>query len=147
MKRRDTRSVLQVPFVKISVEDRGQDFLDRFSVEAAVQDPCVSYVYMISEQDLCSFHQVWVQEFHPLPKPFQGPPNPPTDLKPFPKPFPNVSMHTKPFPKPSQGPLPHTFPQTLPGTPNFSPNPPIIGPPSQTFPGTTLTQTFPQTLP
>ena len=32
--------ILQVPFVKISVEDRAQDLLDRFSVEAAVQDPC-----------------------------------------------------------------------------------------------------------
>ena len=27
--------------MKISVEDRAQDLLDRFSVEAAVQDPCV----------------------------------------------------------------------------------------------------------
>ena len=33
--------ILQVPFVKISVEDRAQDLLDRFSVEAAVKDPCV----------------------------------------------------------------------------------------------------------
>ena len=32
---------MQVPFLKISVEDRAQDLLDRFSVEAAVQDPCV----------------------------------------------------------------------------------------------------------
>ena len=34
--------MLQVPFVKISVEDRAQDLLDGFSVEAAVQDPSVS---------------------------------------------------------------------------------------------------------
>ena len=27
--------------MKISVEDRAQDLLDRFFVEAAVQDPCV----------------------------------------------------------------------------------------------------------
>ena len=27
--------------MKISVEDRAQDLFDRFSVEAAVQDPCV----------------------------------------------------------------------------------------------------------
>ena len=27
--------------MKISVEDRAQGLLDRFSVEAAVQDPCV----------------------------------------------------------------------------------------------------------
>ena len=33
--------ILQVPFVKISVEDHAQDLLDRFSVDAAVQDPCV----------------------------------------------------------------------------------------------------------
>ena len=33
--------ILQVPFLKIFVEDREQDLLDRFSVEAAVQDPCV----------------------------------------------------------------------------------------------------------
>ena len=33
--------ILQVPSVKISVEDRAQDLLDRFSVEAAVQDACV----------------------------------------------------------------------------------------------------------
>ena len=33
--------ILQVPFVNISVEDRAQDFLERFSVEAAEQDPCV----------------------------------------------------------------------------------------------------------
>ena len=33
--------ILQVPFVKISVEDRAQDLLERFSVEAAVQDPYV----------------------------------------------------------------------------------------------------------
>ena len=69
--------ILQVPFVKISVEDRAQDLLETFSVEAAVQDPCVSLpvqgVYrrsprkifvrdfkvrslfkMIPEQDLCS---------------------------------------------------------------------------------------------
>ena len=38
--------ILQVPFVKISVEDRAQDLLDRFSVEAAVQDFCVT----LSEQ-------------------------------------------------------------------------------------------------
>ena len=28
-------------FVKMSVEDRAQDLLERFSVAAAVQDPCV----------------------------------------------------------------------------------------------------------
>ena len=76
--------------MKISVEDRAQDLLDRFSVEAAVQDPCVRLsvqgVYrrspqkifvrdlkvrslfklskMISEQDLCSLHQVSVQDLH-----------------------------------------------------------------------------------
>ena len=33
--------ILQVRFVKISVEDRLQDLLGRFSVEAAVQDPFV----------------------------------------------------------------------------------------------------------
>ena len=33
--------ILQVPFVKISVEDRAHDFLERFSVEAVVQNPCV----------------------------------------------------------------------------------------------------------
>ena len=33
---------MQVPFVKISVEDRAQDLIDRFSVEAAVQDPCIT---------------------------------------------------------------------------------------------------------
>ena len=33
--------IRQVPFVKISVEDRAQDRLDRFSIEAAVQDPFV----------------------------------------------------------------------------------------------------------
>ena len=33
--------MLLVPFVKISVEDRAQDLLDGFFVEAAVQDPCV----------------------------------------------------------------------------------------------------------
>ena len=33
--------ILQVPFVKISVEDRAQDLLEGFWVEAAVQDPCV----------------------------------------------------------------------------------------------------------
>ena len=32
--------MLQVPFVKISVEDPAQDFLNRFSIEAAVQDLC-----------------------------------------------------------------------------------------------------------
>ena len=32
---------LQIPFVKISVEDRAEDLLDRFSVEAAVQNPFV----------------------------------------------------------------------------------------------------------
>ena len=32
---------LEVPFLKISVEGRSQDLLERFSVEAAVQDPCV----------------------------------------------------------------------------------------------------------
>ena len=76
--------ILQVPFLKIFVEDCEQDLLDRFSVEAAVQDPCVrlpapgvyrrslqkifqgiskqdfwsSYLYKISEQDFCSLHQV-----------------------------------------------------------------------------------------
>lgn len=34
--------------MKISVEDRAQDFLERFSVESAVQDPCVR----ISNNDL-----------------------------------------------------------------------------------------------
>ena len=36
--------MLQVPFLKMFVmfvEDRAQDLLDMFSVEAAVQDPCV----------------------------------------------------------------------------------------------------------
>ena len=47
MKRRDTTyihirlKILQVPFAKISVEDRAQDLLDRFPVEVVVQDPCV----------------------------------------------------------------------------------------------------------
>ena len=36
--------ILQVPFVKIAVEDRAQDLSERFSVEAAVQDPCVGYL-------------------------------------------------------------------------------------------------------
>ena len=31
--------ILQVPFVKISVEDRGQDLLDMISVEVDVQNP------------------------------------------------------------------------------------------------------------
>ena len=34
----DTRSDSASPFVEISVEDRAQDLLDRFCVEAAVQD-------------------------------------------------------------------------------------------------------------
>jgi len=38
VKRKDARSVLQIPFVKISVEDRGHDLVERFSIEAAVQD-------------------------------------------------------------------------------------------------------------
>lgn len=38
VKRKDARSVLQIPFVKISVEDRGHDLVERFSMEAAVQD-------------------------------------------------------------------------------------------------------------
>ena len=42
---------LQVPFVKISVEDRAQDLPERFSVEAAVQD-CVRYLYKVSIGDL-----------------------------------------------------------------------------------------------
>ena len=65
MKRRDTiqGQNLQVPFAKISVEDRAQDLLERFSVEAAVQDPCVRLsvpgVFMRSPQkifvrDLCT---------------------------------------------------------------------------------------------
>ena len=41
--------MLQVPFVKISVEDRAQDLVDRLSVEAAVQDPCVT----LSVQGVC----------------------------------------------------------------------------------------------
>ena len=41
MKRRDARSVLKVPFVKILAEDHAQDLLERFSVKAAVQDPTV----------------------------------------------------------------------------------------------------------
>ena len=73
-----TGKILQVPFGKM------QDLLERFSVEAAVQDPCVrlsvqgayrrsprkifvrdllsSYQKRISEQDLCSLHQVPVQD-------------------------------------------------------------------------------------
>ena len=38
VKRKDAGSVLQIPFVKISVEDRGHDLVERFSIEAAVQD-------------------------------------------------------------------------------------------------------------
>jgi len=34
----------QVRFCKFPVEDHAQDLLERFSVEAAVQDPCGSYV-------------------------------------------------------------------------------------------------------
>jgi len=30
--------------VKISVEDRAQDLLERFSVEAAVEDSCAGYL-------------------------------------------------------------------------------------------------------
>ena len=47
VKRRDTTyihirlKILQVPFAKMSVEDRAQDLLDRFPVEVVVQDPCV----------------------------------------------------------------------------------------------------------
>ena len=42
--------ILQVPFpfAKISVEDRVQDLLDRFCVEAAVHDP---FVYKVSVRD------------------------------------------------------------------------------------------------
>ena len=40
--REHTRLILQVPFVKISVEDRAQDPLHRFSVQPSVQDPFVS---------------------------------------------------------------------------------------------------------
>jgi len=78
--------ILQVPFVKISAEDCAQDLLGRFSVEAAVQDPCVwvsvqgvyrrspqkifvrdlkvrsLFQLKISEQDLCSLHQVSVEK-------------------------------------------------------------------------------------
>ena len=32
--------ILQVPFAKISVEDRAQNLPHRLCVEAAVQDPC-----------------------------------------------------------------------------------------------------------
>ena len=58
VKRRDTiqGQNLQVPFAKISVEDRAQDLLERFSVEAAVQDPCVRLsvpgVFMRSPQKI-----------------------------------------------------------------------------------------------
>ena len=48
---------MQVSCEKISVEDRAQDLLDRFSVEAAVQDPCVrlsvQVVYKRSPQKIC----------------------------------------------------------------------------------------------
>ena len=39
-------------FVKISVDDRAQDLLDRFSVEASVQDPCVR-LSGLSVQGVC----------------------------------------------------------------------------------------------
>ena len=43
--------------MKISVEDRAQDLLDRFTVEAAVQDPCVRLsaqgVHRRSPQQIC----------------------------------------------------------------------------------------------
>ena len=49
--------ILQGPFVKISVEDRAQDLIERFSVEAAVQDPCVAIckrcLHEISAEDFC----------------------------------------------------------------------------------------------
>ena len=38
--------------MKVSVEDRAQDLLERFSVETAVQDPCVSYLSKVSIGDL-----------------------------------------------------------------------------------------------
>ena len=68
--------------MKISVEDRVRDLRDRFCVEAAVQDPFVrlsaqgvykrshqklsviKYRSKISEQDLCSLHQVSVQDLY-----------------------------------------------------------------------------------
>ena len=42
--------ILQVPFVKISVEDRAQDLLDRFSI--SVQNLYSSSVGKISVRDL-----------------------------------------------------------------------------------------------
>ena len=59
--------ILQVPFVKISVEDHAQDLLDRFSVDAAVQDPCVRLsvqgVYRRSPQKICK-SKISVQTIH-----------------------------------------------------------------------------------
>ena len=44
--------MLQVTFVKISIQDRAQDLLDRFSVEAAVQDLREGRLYKVSTGDL-----------------------------------------------------------------------------------------------
>ena len=44
---------MQVPCGKSSVKDRPQNLLDRFSVEAAVQDPCVRLsVEGVSKRDI-----------------------------------------------------------------------------------------------
>ena len=44
---------MQLPFVKSPVEDRPQNLLVRFSVEAAVQDPCARLsVEGVSKRDL-----------------------------------------------------------------------------------------------
>ena len=53
---------MQAPFVKISVEDRAQDLLDRFSVEAAVQDPCAR----LSVQGVCriSLQKIFVRDLN-----------------------------------------------------------------------------------
>ena len=64
--------------MKISVEDRAQDLLDRFSVEAAVQNPCARLsaqgVYRISPQKISvrdlkviSIKDLWARSLFSLP--------------------------------------------------------------------------------
>ena len=82
-KRCQVNEIMQVPCVKISVEDRAQDLSDRFSVEAAVQDRCVTlpvqhahgrsaqkiFARDLRVRYLCSgyFHPSIHPSIHPLP--------------------------------------------------------------------------------
>ena len=43
--------ILQVPFVKISVEDRAQGLFEKFYVVAAVPIPVYGYLFMVSTGD------------------------------------------------------------------------------------------------